>query len=102
MDLGLKGKVAIVGGASMGIGYGIARTLAAEGARSPSPRGASRRCARRPQKLRAETGAEVLPIQADCRRAEDCARVVETVRRAARAASTSWSTTTARRRSASS
>ena len=33
MDLGLKGKVAIVGGASQGIGYGIARTLAAEGAR---------------------------------------------------------------------
>ena len=31
MDLGLKGKVAIVGGASMGIGYGIDRTLAAEG-----------------------------------------------------------------------
>ena len=29
----LKDKVAIVGGASMGIGYGIARTLAAEGAR---------------------------------------------------------------------
>ena len=33
MDLGLKGKVAIVGGASMGIGYGIARTLRSEGAR---------------------------------------------------------------------
>ena len=33
MDLRLKGKVAIVGGASMGIGYGIARTLAAEGSR---------------------------------------------------------------------
>ena len=31
MDLNLQGKVAIVGGASMGIGYGIARTLAAEG-----------------------------------------------------------------------
>ena len=33
MDLELRGKVAIVGGASMGIGYGIARELAAEGAR---------------------------------------------------------------------
>ena len=33
MDLSLKGKIAIVGGASMGIGYGIARTLAAEGAK---------------------------------------------------------------------
>jgi 3-oxoacyl-[acyl-carrier protein] reductase len=78
MDLGLRGKVAIVGGASMGIGYGIARELAAEGAsvaitarRDP---GLSEAAAR----LRAETGAEVLPVLADCRRAEDCARVVET------------------------
>ena len=33
MDLNLTGKIAIVGGASMGIGYGIARALAREGAR---------------------------------------------------------------------
>ena len=33
MDLGLRDRVAIVGGASAGIGYGIAETLAAEGAR---------------------------------------------------------------------
>ena len=32
MDLQLKNKVAIVGGASMGIGFGIAQRLAAEGA----------------------------------------------------------------------
>ena len=32
MDLELKGKVAIVGGGSMGIGYGIANRLASEGA----------------------------------------------------------------------
>jgi 3-oxoacyl-[acyl-carrier protein] reductase len=78
MDLGLRGKVAIVGGASMGIGYGIAHELAAEGAcvaitarRDPDLSEAA-------AKIRAETGAEVLPILADCRRAEDCARVVET------------------------
>lgn len=78
MDLNLKNKIAIVGGASMGIGYGIARTLAAEGVkvamtarREPALRDVA-------EKLRA-TGAEVLPVQADCRRAEDCKRVVETV-----------------------
>ncbi len=56
MDLKLKDKVAIVGGASMGIGYGIARTLAEEGAkvaitarREPALRQAAETsCARRP------------------------------------------------------
>ena len=78
MDFGLRGKVGIVGGASMGIGYGIARELAAEGAslaltarRHPALSEAAAR-------IRAETGATVLTIPADCRRAEDCARVVET------------------------
>jgi 3-oxoacyl-[acyl-carrier protein] reductase len=33
MDLGLKGKVAMVAGASRGLGYAVARGLAAEGAR---------------------------------------------------------------------
>jgi 3-oxoacyl-[acyl-carrier protein] reductase len=32
MDLGLKGKVAMVGGASKGLGFAVARALAAEGA----------------------------------------------------------------------
>jgi 3-oxoacyl-[acyl-carrier protein] reductase len=33
MDLGLKGKIALVAGASKGLGYAVARALAAEGAR---------------------------------------------------------------------
>jgi 3-oxoacyl-[acyl-carrier protein] reductase len=79
VDLKLENKVAIVGGASMGIGYGIARTLAAEGARVAitARRDADLRLAA--ERIRGETGAEVLPVQADCRRAEDCTRVVETV-----------------------
>jgi short-subunit dehydrogenase len=43
MDLGLKGKVAAVSGASQGIGYAIALGLAAEGANiSISARGKER------------------------------------------------------------
>ena len=80
MNLGLAGKIAIVGGASQGIGYGIARELAREGAvvaitarRENDLRAAAER-------LAAETSGRVVPIQADCRRAEDCARVAKTVR----------------------
>ena len=78
MDLGLKDKVAIVGGASMGIGYGIARTLAGEGARVAVTARREAGLVRAAQAIAAETGTEVVPIQADCRRPEDCARVVET------------------------
>ena len=77
MDLGLKGKVAVVGGGSMGIGYGIARTLAMEGARVVITARREPGLSQAAEKLRAETGAEILPIAADCRRAEDCARVVD-------------------------
>lgn len=77
MDLSLKGKVAIVGGASQGIGYAIAHLLAAEGAsvamvarRSPALEDAARR-------VREQTGSTAIAIAADIRRAADCTRIVE-------------------------
>ncbi|MBM3526667.1 MAG: SDR family oxidoreductase [Alphaproteobacteria bacterium] len=79
MELSLKGKIAIVGGASMGIGYGIARMLAAEGARVAMTARREPALREAAERLRAETGTEVLPVQADSRRADDCKRVVETV-----------------------
>jgi 3-oxoacyl-[acyl-carrier protein] reductase len=78
VDLGLKDKVAIVGGASMGIGYGIARTLAAEGVRVAMTARREAGLAMAAAAIARETGVAPLPVQADCRRAEDCARVVET------------------------
>jgi 3-oxoacyl-[acyl-carrier protein] reductase len=79
VDLKLKDKIAIVGGASQGIGFGIARQLAAEGARVAITARREKDLIAAAQKIAAETGGQVLPVQADCRRAADCARVVETV-----------------------
>ena len=81
MNLDLDGKVAIVGGASQGIGYGIARALALEGATVAITARREANLQAAAERLRAETGANVLPIQADCRRAGDCLRVAEVARR---------------------
>ena|SRR5437763_5203655 len=77
MDLLLKDGVAIVGGASQGIGYGIARTLAGEGAKVAITARRAADLASAAERIRGETGADVLPIPGDCRRAEDCTRVIE-------------------------
>ncbi|MGH8713303.1 MAG: SDR family oxidoreductase [Casimicrobiaceae bacterium] len=81
MNLELEGKVAIVGGASQGIGYGIARALAMEGANVAITARREADLIAAAEGLRTEARGAVLPIQADCRRAEDCARVAETVNR---------------------
>lgn len=82
MDLGLKGKVALVTAASKGMGKACATTFAAEGARVAI-------CARTEadvkavgDEIRAKTGAEVLAMRCDVTRAADVkalvARTVET------------------------
>ncbi len=80
MDLGLKGKVALVVAASKGMGRASAMGLAAEGARVAM-------CARGEADLRAaadevgrQTGAEVLAVPADANRPEDIERVVAKTR----------------------
>jgi 3-oxoacyl-[acyl-carrier protein] reductase len=76
MDLQLEGTVALVGGASDGIGHAIARLLAAEGA---SVAMAARRIDSlnaAAERVKKETGGEALAVQADIRKAEDCERMV--------------------------
>lgn len=76
MDLALKGRIAVVGGSSQGIGYGIARVLAAEGAsivlvaRREEPLGAAA------ERIREETGSPTFAVAADIRKAEDCDRII--------------------------
>jgi 3-oxoacyl-[acyl-carrier protein] reductase len=77
VDLSLKGKVALVGGASQGIGYAIARLLAAEGARVAMVARKEEPLAAAARRIAEETGGETLPIPADIRRADDCLRIVE-------------------------
>ena len=65
MDLNLTNKIAMVGGASKGLGYAVARALAGEGARvSIAARGADD-VRRARDTIARETGAEVTSCAAD-------------------------------------
>jgi 3-oxoacyl-[acyl-carrier protein] reductase len=77
MDLGLKGRLALVTGASEGIGSAIARKLAEEGARVAI-------CARTESTLKdtaaaitRTTGQEIVSIPADLRSLDGCRAVVQ-------------------------
>lgn len=74
MDLGLKNKVAMVGGASRGLGYAVAHALASEGAAvsiASRDESAIRSAAER---IGRETGARVLGHPLDVRSAEGIQR----------------------------
>ena len=64
MDLGLKGKIALLTGASSGLGFATAKTLAAEGVRITINSRSPERLERAKSEL-AETGAEVLTLPGD-------------------------------------
>ena len=76
MDLGLKGKVALVAGASQGMGRATALLFAREGARvSICARGAVA-LNEAAAMIRKETGGEVLAMVADMSKAEDIQKFV--------------------------
>lgn len=77
MDLGLKGRVAIVSGSSQGIGYATARALAGEGAAVTMTARRIDDLTRSAEKVRSETGAEVLTVQGDVASPSDNQRFVE-------------------------
>ncbi len=76
MDTDLRGKVAIVGGSSAGIGYAIARLLAAEGAAVALVARRAEPLEQAARRIAQETGARTFPIPADIRKAADCERIV--------------------------
>jgi len=76
MDLGLRGKVAIVGGASQGIGFAIARLLAAEGADVAMVARKTEPLAQAVAKVSGQNGGRAFAVAADIRLAADCERIV--------------------------
>src|ERR671913_963302 len=67
MDLGLKGKVALIAGASKGLGYAVAKALAADGASVSISSRDEQAIARAAQQIEKETGARVLSMAVDVR-----------------------------------
>ncbi len=76
MDLGLKGKSALIVAASKGMGKACALGLAAEGARVAMCARGEAALSEAAAEVKQRTGAEVLAVPADASKAEDIRRVV--------------------------
>ena len=81
MDLGLRGKVAAVYGASRGLGRAAAEALAAEGARVAVIARHEEALAHAAAAIRSATGADVEPFVCDVSKADDVRRSVHDVQR---------------------
>src|SRR5213592_1242261 len=76
MDLGLRGKVALVTAASKGMGKACSLGFAAEGARVAMCARTEGDIKNAAEEVRAKTGAEVLAMTADVTKAEDVKSIV--------------------------
>jgi 3-oxoacyl-[acyl-carrier protein] reductase len=79
MDLKLQGKFAVVNGASQGIGFAIAHTLASEGAEVLISARKIDDLERAAERIRSETGANIRTVVGDIRMLEGCANILGAV-----------------------
>src|SRR5450756_177803 len=70
MDLGLRNKTAMVGGASKGLGFAVARALAAEGARVSIASRDADAIKRAADTISRETGGDAFAVAADLSQAD--------------------------------
>ena len=82
MDLGLRGKVALVAASSAGLGRAVAEELAREGANLVLCARGEERLAAVAKGIRDETGVRVETLAADLSQLADVQRVAETALRA--------------------
>jgi 3-oxoacyl-[acyl-carrier protein] reductase len=79
MELGLKGKVVLVTGASKGIGKAVAEAFAAEGAKVAIAARGAQELERTARDISQSTGSEVIGIPADSTKADDIIRMTNDV-----------------------
>jgi 3-oxoacyl-[acyl-carrier protein] reductase len=79
MNPGLEGRVALVGGASRGLGFACARALAREGAAVALAAREEGALSDAAETIAAETGAEAIAVEADLSVGDDIERLVRTV-----------------------
>ncbi|GIX08091.1 MAG: short-chain dehydrogenase [Candidatus Poribacteria bacterium] len=82
MNLGIQGRSAVVCAASRGLGYAVARGLAQEGARLTICSRVRENIERAAERIRQETGAEVVPVVADVSDPHQALQVVSEARKA--------------------
>ena len=80
MDLGIKGKIALVAASSRGLGRAVAEELAAEGAALVLCSRSAETIAQTAKEIEAATGAGILALPCDVSKAEEVARLVESGR----------------------
>jgi NAD(P)-dependent dehydrogenase (short-subunit alcohol dehydrogenase family) len=80
MDLGLRNKVAVITGASVGIGLGVAEAFAREGANLVMAARGEERLATEAARIAREHGVTAVPVACDVATAEGAASLVEAAR----------------------